>query len=183
MLGLGGFWLLGGRLWAIAPSSYAAPGSYARMPLPGTKNYIQGNSKAQLNKNYKLCGCHVCGSKVGTPIGDHNPPKSIGNLMKNPSYKFLPHCGTCSGRQGGIMGAAVERMDDGWRNWRKIWFLKAAGGGSNSYNHAFQLRLNHFTGGIISTSVGDANGKISVPANVKKSISGITRYFKKRFAG
>jgi hypothetical protein len=173
------FKLLGGRFWAIAPSSYAAPGSYVHMPIEGNEKYIQAKSKDQLKKIFERFGCHVCGSKVGPAIGDHNPPKSIGQLMNNPTYHFHPHCGSCSSRQGGINGAAVNGiMDKNWANWRKTWYLKAAGGGSNAYNHAFQPRVNHLAGGICASSLGDTN--IAIPENFKNSISKNVRDLKKR---
>lgn len=183
MLGLGGFKSLGGRFWAIAPSSYAAPGSFARKPITGNKNYIAGNDKAQLLKNYKRFGCHVCGSKAGSPIGDHNPPVSIGELVKKPSYQFYPHCASCSSRQGGILGAAKNSIGHSWGTWKKIGHLKAAAGGSNAYNHALQLRFHHFAGGILGMTIADPNKYLSVPESVKSSLAAVVGDIKKRFTG
>jgi len=148
VLGLGAFKLLGGGFWRIAPSSYVGPGSYARNPMPGYQSRIKRVDKAQLVENYKRNGCHTCGSKVGDLVGDHNPPISMERLTSNPVYEFYPHCDSCSHRQGGILSAALRRMDKELPLWRKIWFLRAAGGGENAYDHGFQPRLYHLAGSI-----------------------------------
>ena len=151
MTGLLAFRMLGGRFWAIAPSSYTAPGSFARQSLPATEGYVGSGSKNdQLQVYYKRWGCHTCGSKVGDAIGDHMPPKAIGELQRNPRYRFYPQCRPCSGHQGGTLSSATRSVSGYWPNWRKIWELHAAGQ-EVAYNHAAKPRFNHLAGGIFAT--------------------------------
>lgn len=122
----------------------------------------------------------MCGSKVGNPVGDHNPPVSIGKLMSNPTYAFYPHCGSCSNHQGGIMGSASnEIMELQLPNWKKIRLLRAAGGGTNAYNHGFQPRIYHLTGSICTILLGNPND--SLPGKIIDSCSITLQDFKKRF--
>lgn len=152
------FKLLGGRFWAIAPSSYTAPGSYAyfRDSLPATEKFATSSQSAELGKIFKRRGCHTCGTKTSeTVIGDHMPPRSIGALQKNPKYRFYAQCRACSSQQGGIL-ASASRQSQGWGRWKQYRYLHASGGGSSAYNHATQFRMNHLTGGVygIASAVG-----------------------------
>ena len=57
------FFVLGGRAWAIAPSSYTHVGSYARVSLPATANYATSAKRIQLERLGRRYGCHTCGTK------------------------------------------------------------------------------------------------------------------------
>lgn len=170
LTGLVAFKLLGGRFWAIAPSSYIKPGSFARQSLPATEGYIGGGSKnKQLQQIYNTWGCHTCGSKAGNAIGDHMPPRSIGVLQKQVNYRFFPHCGTCSNEQGGILSGATSKLNPKWKVGKQIRFLEAAGGGSAAYNHGAQFRINHLTGGFFSPRLMESDIAKEIPARFENS--------------
>ncbi|KAL7558779.1 hypothetical protein ACA910_011876 [Epithemia clementina (nom. ined.)] len=98
-VGLLAFKLLGGRFWAIAPSSYTHVGSFARFSLPATEHYATAAKRAKLELLGRTIGCHTCGSRrLGASfrrillfwkkkpaggvsshnfVGDHMPPKSV----------------------------------------------------------------------------------------------------------
>lgn len=204
------FKLFRGDFWRIAPSSYTSPGSFAREAIPANRGYIGGGSKKQnLDRIYDRDGCHTCGSKVKTeselktgskiktgsevkagstektaPFGDHNPPISMGNLMKNPRYVFLPHCISCSEFQGSRMSAATCAMKEkNWATWRKLWHLKAAGGGEHAYNHGLQFRWYDLTGAVFATPIVERpeyKQKIALPSTIEKAISKTTKHLKKK---
>jgi hypothetical protein len=163
------FKLLGGRFWAIAPSSYTAPGSYAyaKDSLPATEKFATASQSRKLEKMFKKRGCHTCGTRSSeTVIGDHMPPRSIGVLLKNPNYRFYPQCRTCSSQQGGIL-ATASKQSQGWESSKQAKFLHASGGGSEAYNHGAQFRVNHLTGGIHG-AITMANGIDSSSSKVDK---------------
>ncbi len=162
LAGMASFKLLGGRFWAIAPSSYTAPGSfaYARDSLPATEKFATASQSAELGKIFKRRGCHTCGTRTSeTVIGDHMPPRSIGALQKNPQYRFYAQCKPCSSQQGGILANAT-RQSQGWGKRKQARFLHASGGGSASYNHGAQFRINHLSGGVCGsiTTFGGIDG-------------------------
>lgn len=65
-LGLLTFKLLGGRYWAIAPSSYTHLGSFARprFSLVATHKYASEVQRASIERMGRLIGCHTCGSRM-----------------------------------------------------------------------------------------------------------------------
>jgi hypothetical protein len=75
--GLLTFSLLGGRFWAIAPSTYTHLGSFARpsFSMPATANYASKLQRLQLERMGRLAGCHTCGSRM--------------MLFKGGSFKFV----------------------------------------------------------------------------------------------
>lgn len=113
VIGFLAFKVLGGRCWAIAPSSYTHLGSFARprFSLPATKNYASPAKRAALERLGRLVGCHTCGTRrlgsaVGLPtrwwvfwprwggsgvearrsfnfVGDHMPPKIVAEQLNH----------------------------------------------------------------------------------------------------
>lgn len=158
-IGLLSFRILGGRFWAVAPSSYTHLGSYARRSLPATENYATRLQRRQLERLGRRWGCHTCGSKGGWRlppqnvcnfVGDHMPPKSVAAQMNKVwwrrlllcssrpvQYRFYPQCVSCSSKQGSLLSAATSR---------NVRNLAGVGGGQQSYFHGWQPRLYHGTG-------------------------------------
>jgi hypothetical protein len=104
--------LLGGRFWAISPSSYTHLGSFARPrlgSLPATENYASTAQREVIQKLGKRFGCHTCGTRGrmgGVPVigrlfkassacktvefvGDHMPPKSVADQLNQRFYRRL----------------------------------------------------------------------------------------------
>ena len=112
-IGLLAFKVLGGRFWAIAPSSYTHLGSFARprRSLPATLNYASPAKRAVLERLGRSVGCHTCGTRrIGASlsqylffwkrwvsdaatqrtyhfVGDHMPPKSVAQQINNRFYR------------------------------------------------------------------------------------------------
>jgi hypothetical protein len=104
--------LLGGRFWAISPSSYTHLGSFARPrlgSLPATENYASATQRQVIQKLGNRFGCHTCGTRGrigGVPVigrlfksssscktvefvGDHMPPKSVADQLNQRFYRRL----------------------------------------------------------------------------------------------
>lgn len=158
LVGIVSFRLLGGRFWAIAPSSYTNLGSFARFSLPATENYATITQKSNLQRLGRIWGCHTCGSRWRTMyfVGDHMPPKSVAMEKikqrgiwrillptKRTSFRFYPQCTICSNKQGGMLARAIHKHK--------------AGGGSNSYFHGWRPRLFHWTGGVVAMATTNPN--------------------------
>ena len=157
------FKLLGGRFWAIAPSSMTHLGSYARGSLPATERYATASQRLKIEKLGRFWGCHTCGSHrcwLGSEVqfvGDHMPPKSVAQRLENSfwyrlfrktvNYRFYPQCMRCSSKQGSLLSKAAA----GLRIGRRAALRLAAVGGSRaaSYNHGWQPRFNHLTGALL----------------------------------
>jgi len=167
------FKLLGGRFWAVAPSSFTNIGSFARGSIPATENYATAAQRSTLERMGSIFGCHTCGSHrwLSSPltrkakfVGDHMPPKSVALqanarwynrlLNRQVNFRFYPQCIKCSSKQGSILSAAVQQQIK--RN------LSQAGGGANAHFHGLRPRLHHLTGGVIAgiTVVGASDGDI-----------------------
>jgi hypothetical protein len=176
-LGLVSFQLLGGRFWAIAPSSYTHVGSFARESIAATERYATAAQRLALAKIGRRCGCHTCGTKIlfgKSLIADHQPPKSVVRQQMQSSsilsflfrreaeakFRFFPQCIDCSQIQGSILSAAT-RQSSSESILRPI-SLAGAGGGRVAHNHGLTFRWNHLTGGIISGTAllrkNDQNG-------------------------
>lgn len=138
VLGLLTFKLLGGRFWAIAPSSYTHLGSFSRWSIPCTERYATSNQRLLIEQMGRKWGCHTCGSRMllfggGGPtfpstttatarfVGDHMPPKSLATKMNrawyrrlgiwpNVQFRFYPQCVTCSNTQGSILSKATHQI-------------------------------------------------------------------------
>ena len=161
VLGLLAFKICGGRLWAIAPSSYTNLGSFARASLPATEQYASAAQRRTLERMGRVWGCHTCGShrlvsslKPGaTFVGDHMPPRAVAKqinarwynrlLRRQVGFRFYPQCTPCSNRQGSILSAAVQQQ--GNHN------LARAGGGKVAHFHGFRPRFSHVAGGIVAS--------------------------------
>ena len=87
-------------------------------------------------------------------IADHMPPTSIGKRMTESfQYRFYPHCGKCSSRQGGILGSASSRLGEAMPKDLKALALQQAGGGKkHAHFHGLRFRMNHLSGGVIAAN-------------------------------
>jgi len=159
ILGLFTFKMLGGRFWAVSPSSYTHVGSFARKSIPGKETYANQLERDLLSRIGSVWGCHTCGARIlsrSNLVADHQPPKAVGQKMNKllwrrllgvkVNYRFYPHCKTCSNIQGSILSSASRKS----YNWWNIAKLNGSGGGRLAKSHAFKFRFNHLTGGIIS---------------------------------
>lgn len=197
-VGLLAFKLLGGRFWAIAPSSYTHVGSFARTyaSIPATERYATSMERTTIERFGRIFGCHTCGSRMILPsfnffnplskitttsttttavrfVGDHMPPKSVAEQLnsrwyrkmfgRKVQYRFYPQCITCSSKQGSILSKATDELRRRTIPGSRIPDLSQAGGGSNAYFHGLRIRINHFTGGIVSAVavVGTSTGSSS----------------------
>jgi hypothetical protein len=164
-LGLLTFKLMGGRFWAISPSSYTNLGSFARpkLSIAATERYATTSQRAAVERIGRAMGCHTCGSRMiftrtaDAAVkfhGDHMPPKSVANQMNQQwirkwlgrpvSFRLFPQCVPCSNTQGGILSKASNLLMTQRTN------LSGAGGGSQAYFHGFSPRPNHLAGGAIA---------------------------------
>lgn len=181
IIGLLAFRLLGGRFWAIAPSSYTNLGSYARWSIPCGPKYANGTERPLIELKGKIWGCHTCGKRLlfdrNKPkfIADHMPPKSVAKQMNNTwlrrwkilkevQFRFYPQCYRCSSKQGSILSKASNNLptDTWFPSITNALILSNAGGGRMSYFHGFQFRLNHLSGGVLAaaTTVGATDQEI-----------------------
>lgn len=163
VLGLVTFKLLGGRFWALAPSSFTAPGSFARVSIPATEAYATASQRHVMDRLGQTFGCHTCGShRLFTPsstarfVGDHMPPKAVAEqwnqhwhrrlLRWKTQFKFYPQCVPCSQKQGSLLSAAVRGSSSSHRS------LVRVGGRANAYFHGWRPRTWHWTGGILAAA-------------------------------
>jgi hypothetical protein len=163
-VGLIAFKLLGGRFWAISPSSYTNLGSFARpkMSIAATHRYATNSQRAAVERIGRAMGCHTCGSRglltrsadTVKFIGDHMPPKAVASqlnqqwhrkwLGRTVPFRFFPQCVECSSKQGGILAKASAQAFTQRVN------LSGAGGGSQAYFHGLRPRPNHLAGGALA---------------------------------
>jgi len=165
------FKLLGGRFWAVAPSSYTHLGSFARFSLSATEKYATSSQRAAVERFGRLVGCHTCGSRMlfrNPPRfhGDHMPPKAVAQQMNNQwfrkltgwkvKFRFYPQCVDCSNVQGSILSSATNELRAA-SFWNKP-NLKQAGGGKLARFHGLRFRPFHLAGGVIAAvTVVDAS--------------------------
>jgi hypothetical protein len=157
--GILAFTILGGRFWAIAPSSYTNLGSFARFSIPATERYANASQRLSIERLGKLFGCHTCGSRrifqSGSQfVADHMPPKSVAEqlrkrwynrlLRRNVSFRFYPQCVTCSNKQGSILSHAVVQLQS--KN-------LARAGIRQAYCHGFRPRFYHLAGGVVGAGL------------------------------
>lgn len=157
------FKLLGGRFWAVAPSSYTHLGSFARFSLPATERYATSSQRAALERLGRWVGCHTCGShmlfrKAPRFHGDHMPPKAVAQQMNNNwfrrltgckvKFRFYPQCVDCSNIQGSILSSASNdlRAASFWNRPN----LKRVGGGKLARFHGLRFRPFHLAGAVIA---------------------------------
>ena len=189
------FRLLGGRFWAIAPSSYTNLGSFKRWSIPCGSKYASSTERALIERMGRKWGCHTCGSRmlfgrVGKHkfVGDHMPPKSVAEAMNNTwirrwgilkkvQYRFYPQCFNCSQTQGSILSKASQEVSKksspsilpSFFAGNKVCTLKNAGGGRMAYYHGLRFRINHLTGGVLAaTTVVDATNEQIQTKNQKR---------------
>lgn len=130
LAGAGLYLTLGGRFWAIAPSSLTSLGAFARPrvgSLPATRRYATPSERRAIQQLGRRFGCHSCG-RTGTGPGlgpaikfnaDHMPPlwearradqDHWRRLLRRPiQLRFFPQCVSCSGAQA----VAVAAMSTG----------------------------------------------------------------------
>ncbi len=82
------------------------PGPFFRegFPARGPDRNFYSRERQEVNRMFFTHGCHTCGTREpGTPSGnavlDHQPPTGFNPLGRR--QYLLPHCLTCSLRQGG----------------------------------------------------------------------------------
>eukprot|EP00980_Cylindrotheca_fusiformis_P011230 scaffold2575_cov101-Cylindrotheca_fusiformis.AAC.4 len=168
-VGLAAFMLLGGRFWAIAPSSFTGVGSFGRWSIPCGESYASTQQRVMIEQMGKRWGCHTCGSRMLKPVdghkfvGDHMPPKSVAAHMNNRwirkigllpkvDYRFYPQCANCSGKQASILGKTSNDIANKWfvPSSVKAAMLKHAGGGNAAHFHGLRVRANHLAGGVLA---------------------------------
>ena len=194
-VGLASFKLLGGRFWAIAPSSFTHLGSFSRWSIPCTDKYANSSQRTMIERMGRKWGCHTCGSRmVGYTagnfrfVGDHMPPKSVAKqmnkswlrrvgLLPQVKYRFYPQCVNCSNIQGNVLGKASSELSGKW-------FLPAsvkaenllqAGSGRAAHFHGLRFRLNHLTGGVLAGATVVKATKSDVSERNKKRFQRLTR--------
>ena len=155
------FKLLGGRFWAVAPSSYTHLGSFARFSLPATENYATPSQRMALERLGRWVGCHTCGSrmlfrKAPRFHGDHMPPKVVAQQMNRRwfrkimgtqvQFRFYPQCVECSNLQGSILSSAAGSRTSVWKTPN----LQQAGGGKLARFHGLRFRSFHLAGAVIA---------------------------------
>lgn len=185
LIGLLAFKSLGGRFWAISPSSYTHLGSFARWSIPCTENYANAKQRVMIEKMGRKWGCHTCGShmyfssattasgKTYSFVGDHMPPKSVAKhmndmwlrkvgLLPKVKFRFYPQCVTCSNAQGSILSKAGSN-GSGLSSSSMAESMKGAGGGQTAHFHGLRPRINHLVGGVLAaaTVVGASDAEIN----------------------
>ena len=167
------FKLLGGRFWAIAPSSYTNLGSFARVSIPANSSgYASSAQRRTIERMGRITGCHTCGSRMPHSFGlkskstsvnfiaDHMPPNAVVKQMnerwfrrmigRTVKQRFYPQCVKCSNKQGGILSSAVNKMNNYGFMKSATTSLINAGGGKLAHNHGLRLRTSHLAGGLIA---------------------------------
>ena len=127
LCGAASFIAMGGRFWALSPSSLSTLGAFAntrRGSLPATLSYATAAERAKIQSLGLRFGCHSCGtftSGAARFIADHQPPLAevkVANgvwwrrlLGREVAQRFYPHCPRCSRLQGQLLGerAALAR--------------------------------------------------------------------------
>ena len=166
---------LGGRFWAISPSSVTNLGSFARtvFSLPATEKYANPTQRKAIERLGRTFGCHTCGSreiisrgKNGVKfIADHMPPQSVVKQLNGRWYRkvfgiktkqrFYPQCVSCSNTQGGILSEATRSLRRNMVNLN----LSDSGGGKNAFNHGMRFRKEHFAGGLVAALTINASDR------------------------
>mmetsp|Transcript_942 Transcript_942/g.1458 ORF Transcript_942/g.1458 Transcript_942/m.1458 type:complete len:366 (+) Transcript_942:111-1208(+) len=187
-LGIIAYKCLGGRFWAVSPSSYTHLGSFARRTtsLPATDAYATKTERQIINRLGKIHGCHTCGDRMfiseglksGTKfIADHIPPKAAMSQMRERWYRklfrievkqrFYPQCVKCSLKQSNILSDASRKYHLA-ANAKKGFVMKRvpnlaqSGGGSNAYVHGIRLRREHLAGALIATATVKDSDELDV---------------------
>ena len=177
LLGLLAFKSLGGRFWAIAPSSYTHLGSFARWSIPCTAKYATPKQRTMIEQMGRKWGCHTCGSRMYLKsaksattgkswrfAGDHMPPKSVAKhmnemwvrkvgLLPKVNFRFYPQCVSCSSAQGSLLSKAGSNLPGLSTSKLRASTMFEAGGGQTAHFHGFRSRINHLTGGVLAATL------------------------------
>ncbi|KAL8428224.1 hypothetical protein Efla_005326 [Eimeria flavescens] len=140
------FYLLGGGLFRLSPSSLVYPGAFAvrGLSLSATAGYATETERRLIRKVGSMHGCHSCGIRSSSTkwIADHQPPtarvikyeattlgrlrsllrRSLGGPRCWPQ-RLYPHCEVCSLKQA----AAVRRLTAGPPSTQVVAAAAAAG--------------------------------------------------------
>ena len=168
------FSLLSPSLLSLSPSSYFAPGAFARLSLPATMDYATPAARSKLDGIYRSFGCHTCGVKptaaarnFGSTLSmfnaDHIPPISLVNYYNNRWYNrlvgrkiaqvFYPQCKACSGVQGAsLAGNSLKAFKNGAS-------FKVGAQGVKGKLHLARLRPHHLTNGLVAVLAGRADDR------------------------
>ncbi|OEH80369.1 hypothetical protein cyc_05680 [Cyclospora cayetanensis] len=116
------FYLLGGRLFRLSPSSLISPGAFAErgLSLSASTGYASETERRVIKKIGLRFGCHTCGIRTRSTrwVADHQPPTAqvisyekttvgwvlgtIRRLLGGSKYwpqRLYPHCESCSLKQ------------------------------------------------------------------------------------
>ncbi|KAF0699314.1 Aste57867_10104 [Aphanomyces stellatus] len=118
------FRLLGGRFRALAPSDFRHPGAFghAKISLPATLEYADGNARAVIQSFGRLYGCHTCGirSAAAKFHADHQPPVMVAKAENERFWakyitgpivqRYYPQCGGCSNIQGAQVKKNAKKL-------------------------------------------------------------------------
>ncbi|ETW08852.1 hypothetical protein, variant [Aphanomyces invadans] len=116
------FRLLGGRFRALAPSDFRHPGAFghAKISLPATLEYADGNVRAVIQSFGRLYGCHTCGVRTAKFHADHQPPVMVAKaenerlwnrLIAGPVVqRYYPQCDGCSNIQGAQVRKNAQKL-------------------------------------------------------------------------
>lgn len=128
LLGVALFKAMGGRFRSVMPSDLARVGAIARESLPAAGvEYASEANRLELTRFFRRDGCHHCGKRRGSLIGDHMPPnkhvkEGIGAMQRSlykaykvpyvrqaaealniptgpPRQRYYPQCVSCSQKQ------------------------------------------------------------------------------------
>lgn len=189
VVGLTAFKLLGGRFWAISPSSFTTVGSFARWSIPCGEKYATSSQRAMVEKMGRKWGCHTCGSRMLAKrfgkhrfVGDHMPPKSVAvqmntswlrrlGLLPKVQFRFYPQCANCSNTQGSILSKASNDIASKslLPSFLKAISLERAGGGKAAHFHGLRFRASHLAGGLLAAAtVVDASDSDVSNGNKKR---------------
>ncbi|CDJ31250.1 Chromosome III, complete sequence, related [Eimeria mitis] len=123
------YYLLGGRLFRLSPSSLVAPGAFSErsLSLSASTVYASDTERRLIKKVGLRFGCHTCGTRSRSTrwVADHQPPTAqvlnyertalgwalgaLRRLLGGSKYwpqRLYPHCESCSLKQA----VAVRRQ-------------------------------------------------------------------------
>jgi hypothetical protein len=117
------FVALGGRFWALSPSSLSSVGAFsrtARGSLPATLSYADASQRAIVQQFGRRFGCHTCGARFPVRFNaDHIPPLSeVRTLNASPwrrllnrpvKQRFYPQCVSCSSKQATLLAETARQ--------------------------------------------------------------------------
>jgi hypothetical protein len=94
------------RTEPLPPDDAEVYGTIGVNPSDQRSMYLYLNIQDELMEKH---GCHRCGTKdpgttSGDAVGDHQPPKALGD-----PDSFYPHCLTCARQQGGRVAQEKRR--------------------------------------------------------------------------